>query len=55
MAKSLWELLVAAGEATLSKTEFGKKIHDPYISEEEKKKILDEMMDAGGYENLPDD
>ena len=55
MAKSLWDILVAAGEGAVSKTEFGRVMHDPFATEEEKQAALDKMADAGGYDNLPDD
>ena len=53
-SKTLWDLLVAAGEATVTKAEFGKKMHDKDIPEEEKLILAQDVADMGGYENLPD-
>lgn len=55
MGKSLWDILVAAGEASLTKMSFGQIMHDPEASEEEKQDALAQMADAGGYDNLPED
>lgn len=55
MAKTLFDLIVAAGAALPTRQEFGDKMHDENISEEEKQDILEIVMDAGGYENLPED
>ena len=55
MSKSLWDLLVAAGEADMTRGEFGKIMHDPNATYDEKQEALDKMADAGGYDCLPED
>lgn len=52
---TLYDILVAAGEATMSKSEFGRVMHDPDATEEEKTEALAQMAEAGGYEYLPED
>jgi hypothetical protein len=52
---TFWDLIVAAGEAVPTKREFGERMHDPDLPEEEKQAVLETVADAGGYENLPDD
>lgn len=37
-----------------TKTEFGEKMHDESVSEEEKQEILEAVEMAGGYDNLED-
>ena len=41
-------------DTTITKSEFGQKMHDTTISEDEKLKILEEVVMAGGYDNLED-
>lgn len=55
MGKTLYDLIVAAGAALPTKQEFGDKMHDENLSEEEKQDILEMVADAGGYDNLPED
>ena len=38
-----------------SKLEFGRKMHDPDVSEEEKMRELEKVIMAGGYDGLPDE
>lgn len=52
---TLWDILVANGDALPTKSRFGEIMHDSETSEEEKERVLEQMKDAGGYENLPDD
>lgn len=50
---SLYDLLVSAISLP-TKSEFGKKMHDPNLSDEDKEEILQKVADNGGYENLED-
>lgn len=50
---SLYELLMNA-QSIMTKQEFGKKMHSPFSTEEEKQEALKAMAEAGGYENLED-
>lgn len=43
-----------AARASITKDEFGKIMHDPNATEEEKAEALRMMEEAGGYENLGD-
>lgn len=54
MGYSLWDYIENASRRRHSKKEWGKKLHDPNTTEEEKAELLKEMEEAGGYENLPD-
>ena len=51
---NMLDFILAASKQTITKNEFGLKMHDPDISEEEKLKILEEVVMAGGYDNLED-
>ena len=53
MAKSLLELLQSA--TSLTKQEFGNIMHDPEATEEDIQEALQQLEEAGGYENLGDD
>lgn len=37
-----------------TKSEFGERMHDPNVTEEEKQEILEAVEMAGGYDNLED-
>ena len=54
MGKTLFDLIVAAGEALPTKQEFGDKMHDDDLTDLEKQEILEMVADAGCYENRPD-
>lgn len=57
MAKgmSLLDMLNAASSReSMTKDEFGRVMHDPNATEEEKAEALRMMEEAGGYENLGD-
>lgn len=41
-----------AAKASMTKDEFGKIMHNPDATEEEKAEALRMMEEAGGYENL---
>lgn len=43
-----------ATKASMTKDEFGKVMHNPDATEEEKAEALRMMEEAGGYENLGD-
>ena len=43
-----------ASKTILTKDEFGRIMHDPNATEEEKAEALRMMQEAGGYENLGD-
>ena len=45
---------LASATLTPTKTEFGEKMHDESVSEEEKQEILEAVEMAGGYDNLED-
>ena len=47
-------LQAAAAKKTLSKSEFGRIMHDPDASEEEIQEALKMLHEADGYENLAD-
>lgn len=47
-------LALAEEERLPTKSEFGKKMHDDSLSEEEKQEILNSVYQAGGYDNLED-
>lgn len=47
-------LQAAAAQKTLSKSEFGRIMHDPNASEEEIQEALKMLQEADGYENLAD-
>ena len=47
-------LQAAAAQKTLSKSEFGRIMHDPDASDEQIADALRQLEDACGYENLPD-
>lgn len=52
---SLLEMLTqAAARKTITKKEFGKIMHDPNASEEDKMEALKMLREADGYENLGD-
>ena len=51
---NMLDFILAASKQTITKSEFGRKMHDPDISEEEKLKILEDVVMAGGYDNLDD-
>ena len=55
MSMSFLDMLNAAAAAdTLTKKEFGRIMHDPNATEQDKQRALKEMEQAGGYENLGD-
>lgn len=43
-----------AAKVSMTKDEFGKVMHNPDATEEEKAEALRMMEEAGGYENLGD-
>lgn len=47
-------LTAAAARKTLTKSEFGRIMHDPDSSEEEIQEALKMLEEADGYENLGD-
>ena len=51
---NMLDFILAASRQTITKSEFGLKMHDPTISEDKKFKILEEVVMAGGYDNLED-
>lgn len=52
---SLFDMLTKkASMKTLTKSEFGRIMHDPNATEEEIQEALRMMQEAGGYENLGD-
>lgn len=55
MGLSLLDLLNQASSAkTLTKEEFGRIMHDPDATDEEKAEALRQLQEADGYENLGD-
>lgn len=55
MGISLLDMLnAAASKSTMTKDEFGRIMHDPEASEEDKQAALRMLEEAGGYENLGD-
>ena len=38
-----------------SKIEFGLKMHDDSLTDEQKKEIVEKVVMAGGYDGLPDE
>jgi len=56
MSISLLEYLErqARARGTLTRAEFGRIMHSAYATDEERARALQELEDAGGYENLPD-
>ena len=55
MASLLDVLNLSASRAAVTRQEFGEIMHDDSISDEEKFKVLEEVQDLGGYDNLPED
>ena len=53
MSQLQWLNMMAA-KNSITKKEFGRIMHDPNSTEEEKKEALRKLEDACGYENLPD-
>lgn len=53
MSRTLLDILMAS-QSAMSKGEFGRVMHDPESTEEEKAEALEKLAEAGGYENLPD-
>lgn len=51
---NMLDFILAASNQTVTKSEFGQKMHDPTVSEEEKARILEAVAMAGGYDNLED-
>jgi len=47
-------LTAAASKQTMTKQEFGRVMHDPHATEEEKQEALKMLQEADGYENLGD-
>jgi len=47
-------LTAAAAKQTMTKQEFGRIMHDPDASEEDKMEALKMLQEADGYENLAD-
>ena len=48
------ELNARAAAKVVGKAEFGEFMHNPNVSEEDKKAMIDMVNEAGGYENLDD-
>ena len=51
---NMLDFLMRAASNLPTKTEFGEKMHDDDVSEEEKERILKSVEEAGGYDNLDD-
>lgn len=51
---NMLDFLMAASRKLPTKSEFGRLMHDDSIDEEERKRILDSVDEAGGYDNLED-
>lgn len=47
-------LTAAAAKSTMTKEEFGRIMHDPNASEEDREEALKMLAEADGYENLAD-
>ena len=52
---SLLDMLNQASSMSIGKREFGRIMHDPDATEEDKREALKMLEEAGGYENLADD
>ena len=51
---SLWDYIKEASRKSYNKKDWGRKMHDPNTTEEEKQELVKMLEEAGGYENLPD-
>lgn len=52
---SLLDMLNQASSMSIGKREFGRIMHDPDATEEDKREALKMLEEADGYENLADD
>ena len=57
MGMSLYDLLVNSTKkiSRLTKKRFGEIMHDPNATEQEIQDALQQLNNAGGYENLPEE
>lgn len=51
---NMLEFIMRAASSLPTKSEFGRLMHDDEVSEEEKKRILQSVEEASGYDNLED-
>lgn len=51
---NMLEFLMRAASSLPTKSEFGRLMHDDETTEEEKQRILRQIEEAGGYDNLED-
>lgn len=51
---NMLEFLMRASSSLPTKSEFGRLMHDEETTEEEKQRILKQVEEAGGYDNLED-
>lgn len=51
---NMLEFIMRAASSLPTKSEFGRLMHDDETTEEEKQRILKQVEEAGGYDNLED-